>query len=317
MNRSMAQALAKGIVLVGCLSALAGFSPASDGVPDDEAVRIVQRSLDAIEAGWALSAYDRASRVRAAVNVRGTQPAVGVTANLVVDRTNRRMRLDTAGDVGPLTLLADRQRILLYVPGTGQFARQAADVPAPGDWMAADLTAEIAAIRARLDAGYPLLVHRGRQEIEGRPVEVVEDTPAPGATATYWIDATSSLPLRMVLERPGRAVVRLDLTYGEGTRPTAVELQLQGDRSARISMTPRYDGSGRLSRLQAVIRPSAGGDLTADLSFDWASDPARGFFEFQPPEGTAQVPFQQLVSGVLLASAGKLGGLLQLLAGLA
>ena len=50
---------------------------------DEKAIQIVRRTLDAIEGGWALAAYDRASRVRAAINLRGSQPAVGVTANLV------------------------------------------------------------------------------------------------------------------------------------------------------------------------------------------------------------------------------------------
>lgn len=316
MRRRTALSLAAGMALVAGLSVPAGLSPASDDERDEEAIRIVRRSLEAMETGWALAAYDRASRVRAAVNVRGTGPAVGVTANLVVDRAGRRMRLDAAGDVGPLTLLADRERILLHVPATGQFARQAAGSLAPGEWTAVDLTAELAATRARLDAGYPLLVYRGRQEIDGHPVDVVEDTPAPGSTATYWMDATSYLPRRMVVSRPGRGVVRLDLTYGGGSRPTAAELRLEGDRTARISITPRYDGSGRVSRLQAVVRPASGGNLTADLTFDWAPDPGPGFFAFQPPAGAVEVPFQQLVSGVLLTSAGKLGGLLQLLAGL-
>ncbi|MGH7564246.1 MAG: hypothetical protein ACREK5_07465 [Gemmatimonadota bacterium] len=317
MTRSIVRLSAEGTALVGLLSLVAGFSPARDGVRDEKAIQIVRRCLDAIETGWALQAYDRASQVRAAVNVRGTQPAVGVTANVVADRAGRRMRIDAAGDVGPLTLLADRERILLYVPATAQFARRAAGALAPGEWMAASLTAEVAAIRTRLDAGYPLLVYRGREEIGGRPMDVVEDTPEPNATATYWIDATSSLPWRVVLSRPGRGDVRLDLTYGNGPRPTAAELQVQGDRSTRISLTPRYDGSGRVSRLQAVARTTTGGTLTTDITFDWAPDTGRGFFGFQPPAGTAEVPFQQLVSGVLLASAGKLGALLQLFAGLA
>lgn len=303
--------------LVAGISLLAGSAPASGTGGDEEAIRIVRRSLDAIESEWALAAYDRADRVRAAVNVRGTAPAVGVTANVVVDRAARRLRLDAAGDVGPLTLLADRRRILLYVPAVAQFARGDGGALAPGDWMAADLTAELAAIRARLDAGYPLLVYRGREELDGRPVDVVEDTPAPGATTTYWFDAASSLPRRMVLSRPGRGVVRLDLSYGGGRRPTGAELEVQGERSTRVTLTPRYDGAGRVSRVQAVVHGSGGGALTTDVTFDWAPDPARGFFSFQPPDGTTEVPFQQLVSGVLLTAAGKLGGLLQLLAGLA
>lgn len=295
----------------------AGFSPGMESARDERAIEVVRDCLDAIESGWALAAYDRASRVRAAVNVRGTQPAVGVTANVVVDRSGRRLRIDTAGDVGPLTLLADRERLLLYVPATAQFARRSAGELAPGEWMAARLTAELAAIRARLDDGYPLLVYRGREEIAGRPMDVVEDTPEPGATATYWIDAASSLPWRVVLSRPGRGDVRLDLTYGSGPRPAAAELQIQGDRTARVSLTPRYDGSGRVSRLQAVAHTTTGGALTTDLTFDWTPGTDRGFFAFQPPSGTAEVPFQQLVSGVLLASAGKLGALLQLFSGLA
>ncbi len=316
MNRRVVRLSAEGTALVGLLSAVAGFSPARDGVRDEKAIQIVQRCLDAIESGWALSAYDRASRVRAAVNVRGTRPAVGVTANVVMDRPGRRMRIDAAGDVGPLTLLVDRERILLYAPATAQFARRTAGSLAPGAWMAANLAAEVAAIRARLDAGYPLLVYRGREEIGGRAMDVVEDTPEPGATATYWIDASTSLPWRVILSRPGRGDVRLDLTYGNGPRPTAAELQIWGEPSVSISLTPRYDGSGRVSRLQALARTTTSGTLTTDLTFDWSPDTDRGFFDFQPPAGTAEVPFQQLVSGVLLASAGKLGALLQIFSGL-
>ena len=331
MKRPTSRAAIRGSALLVALVALTGGSTATERASaeraasdraadigsDERAIQVARRSLDAIEAGWALSAYDRASSVRAAVNVRGTQPAMGLTANVVADRVGRRVRLDAAGDVGPLTLVADRGQALLYVPATRQFARRASGALAPGEWLAADLTAELAAVRARLDAGYPLLVYLGRQEIAGRPADVVEDTPEPGTTATYWIDATTSLPRRVVLSRPGRGDVRLDLSYDRGPRPTGAELLLQGNRSVRISLTPRYDESGRLSRLQAVAGSVNGGTLTADITFDWAPKAGRAFFRFQPPRGTAEVPFQQLASGVLLASAGKLGALLQLFAGLA
>ena len=184
---------------------------------DEKAIQIVRRTLDAVERGWALAAYDRASRVRTAVNLRGASPVVGVTANLVVDRSARRMRLDAAGDIGPLTLIGDPQRLLLYVPSLAQFARRPG--LGAGEWLRTDLTAEVAAIRSRLDAGYPLLAYRGREVIDGQPVEVVVDTPEPGATATYWIDATSFLPRRIVLSGAGRGEVRVDLVYGTGSRP--------------------------------------------------------------------------------------------------
>ena len=283
---------------------------------DEEAIRIVRRTLDAVEPGWALAAYDRASRLRTAINLRGTRPAVGVTANLVVDRGARRIRLDAAGDVGPLTLTGDPQRLLLYVPSLEQFARHPGGLGV-GEWLGIDLTGEMAAIRSRLDAGYPLLVHRGREEIDGRPVEVVSDTPEPGATATYWIDATSFLPRRIVLSGAGRGEVRVDLAYGAGPRPVRADVVLRGDRELRLVLTPSYDGTGRVSRLQTVATPAGGGTVTIDFSFDWSPGTGAGFFTFQPPTGTVEVPFEQLATGVLLTAAGKLGPILQILSGLA
>jgi hypothetical protein len=280
---------------------------------DEKAIQIVRRTLDAVERGWALAAYDRASRVRTAVNLRGASPVVGVTANLVVDRSARRMRLDAAGDIGPLTLIGDPQRLLLYVPSLAQFARRPG--LGAGEWLRTDLTAEVAAIRSRLDAGYPLLAYRGREVIDGQPVEVVVDTPEPGATATYWIDATSFLPRRFVLTGAGRGEVRVDLAYGGGPRPVRADVVSRGDRELRLVLTPSYDGTGRLSRLQAVVTPSGGGPLTTDLSFDWSPETNPGFFAFQPPGGAVEVPFQQLATGVLLTAAGKLGSILQILSG--
>lgn len=290
-----------------------GASSPAPGPTDEKAIRIVRGTLDAIERGWALAAYDRASRVRAAINLRGANPSVGVTANLVVDRSARRMRLDAAGDVGPLTLTGNPQGMLLYVPSLEQFARgPGLDA---GAWLQADLSAEVRAIRARLDAGYPLLVYQGREEIDGRPVEVVKDTPEPGATATYWIDAATSLPRRIVLTGTGRGELRVDLAYGAAPRPVRADLVSRGEQELRLVLTPSYDGTGRVSRLQAVASPAGGGSLTTDLSFDWSPETGGGFFSFQPPGGAVEVPFQQLATGVLLTAAGKLGPILQILSG--
>lgn len=290
--------------------------PAGHEPADEKAVQIVRRTLDAIEGGWALAAYDRASRVRTAINLRGSQPAVGVTANLVVDRSARRLRLDAAGDVGPLTLTGDPQRLLLHVPSLAQFARRSGGLGV-GEWLGTDLGAEVAAIRGRLDAGYPLLVYRGREEIDGRPVEVVSDTPEPGTTATYWIDAASFLPRRIVLSGAGPGEVRMDLTYGAGPRPVRADVVSRRDRELRLVLTPSYDGTGRVSRLQAVATPAGGGSLTTDFSFDWSPEIGPGFFAFQPPQGAVEVPFQQLATGILLTAAGKLGTILQILSGAA
>ena len=183
------------------------------------------------------------------------------------------------------------------------------------EWMGTDLSAEVARVRGRLDAGYPLLVYRGREEIAGRSVEVVSDTPEPGVTATWWIDAASFLPRRFVLTGPGREEVEVDLTYAAGPRPIRADVVSRGDREIRLVLTPSYDGTGRVSRLQAVATPAGGGSLTTDLSFDWSPATGAGFFTFQPPAGAVEVPFQQLATGVLLTAAGKLGAILQILSG--
>lgn len=308
------RAVGAAALLALAIPAVRDARPAARGPVDEKAVQIVRRTLDAIEQGWALAAYDRASRARTAINVRGTQPVVGVTANLVVDRSARRVRLDAAGDVGPLTLTGDTERLLLYVPSLAQFARRSGGLGA-GEWMRTDLGREVARVRGRLDAGYPLLLYRGREEIGGRPVEVVSDTPEPGATATYWIDAASALPRRIVFSGAGRGEVQMDLAYGSGPRPVRAEVVSRGDRELRLVLTPSYDGAGRVSRLQAVATPAGGGALTTDLSFDWSPEIGPGFFAFQPPQGAVEVPFQQLATGVLLTAAGKLGAILQILSG--
>ena len=141
------------------------------------------------------------------------------------------------------------------------------------------------------------------------------DTPEPGATATYWIDAATFLPRRFVLTGPGRGEVRVDLAYGGGPRPVRADVVTRGDRELRLVLTPSYDGTGRVSRLRAVATPAGGSALTTDLSFDWSPDTGAGFFAFQPPAGAVEVSFQQLTTGVLLTAAAKLGAILQILSG--
>lgn len=283
---------------------------------DDTAVEIALSSLAAIERGWGLAAYDGARRVRAAVNLRDAVGDVGVTANAVLDRGAARWRLDASGDVGPLTLLVADGRATLHVPAVRQYARRPAGGLAPGGAIPRSLQGEVAAARARLRSGYGQLTYGGRETLDGATVHRIEDALGDGATATYWIDDDTRLPRRVALDRPGRRDVTIDLSYGgSGTRPVRVVAYLQGQRDVRVVASPRYDGAGRVARLVTAVRVAGGGELSLDVNLDWSPRISPSFFGFAPPPGAQEVPFDQLLGGVLFAAAGKLGGLAQALGG--
>ena len=281
---------------------------------DPEATAVALRALAAIERGWALGRYDQAARVRATVNLRGTN-GLGVTANLALDRPARRWRLDTAGDVGPLTLYVDATRATLHVPALRQFATRAAGFLAPGASVGRSLAGEVAAMRGRLEAGYTPLVYRGEEALDGAPVHVLEDTPAPGSTATYWIDARTNLPRRVVIARATGQPTQLDFGYGSSPQPSRVTVTFGGARPVRLTITPRYDQVGRASRLALSGRMADGTGIDADVNLLWAARLGDGYFRFAQPAGAQQVGFDQLASGVLFAAAGKLGPLASIFLG--
>jgi hypothetical protein len=263
--------------------------------PDERAIEVARQALDAIESGWALARYDGAQRVRVAINARaGGSTPIGITSNLVVDRSAQRWRLDAGGDVGPLTLYADREQMTLVSPDLEQFARQQT------------------ATRQRLDRGYRLLRYVGEETINGSLAHRIEDTPAPGTTATYWIDVATHLPRRAELARPGRKDVRIEFHYGSNPRPVRVEIYVEGEHDVQTMATLRYDGMGRVSQAHAVSRVGGGDEFTSDINVDWSPNVAAGFFSFDPPVGAQEVPFQQLVSGLLFAAANKLAAILPL-----
>lgn len=304
-----------GLLVVGLLIAARALA-GGPSPPDPRAIEIARQTLAAIESGWALARYDQAGRVRAAVNLRGAGAAApAVTANVVVDRRGRQWRLDAAGDVGPLTLYADAERATLYVPALQQHASRRAGPLAPGASVARSLTGEIALMRARLDDGYAPLVLRGEEPLGGATTWRLDDTPGPGVTASYWIDQRTSLPRRVALDRPGRRDVRLDFQYGIGPRPTRVDAYLQGQQDVQLTITPRYDTTGRAARLHLVGRVAGGGEFVTDVTLDWAPRVGAGFFRFDPPAGTQAVSFAQLAQGVLFSAAGKLSALLPLFLG--
>jgi hypothetical protein len=281
---------------------------------DARAIEIARQALDAVRESWALARYDEARRVRAAVNLRGAG-SQGVTANLLLDRGVPRWRLDAAGGVGPLTLWAMPDRVALHVPSLKQYATRAGgDLARVADG-AGGLDAEVAAMRAHLDGGYTALSLGGEETIDGAATWRLDDRPEPGTTASYWIDQGSHLPRRIVLDRPGRRDVRVELAYGSGPRPSGATVYLQGQRDVEIRLVPNYEGSGRVSRVQIVTRPAGGAPITTDITFDWSPATAAGFFEFTPPVGASEVPFGQLSQGVLLMAAGALGGLLPVFLG--
>jgi hypothetical protein len=281
---------------------------------EPRAIEIARRALDAVRDGWALARYDEAARVRAAINLRGAG-AQGVTANLVIDRATPRWRLDAAGGVGPLTLWAMPDGVALHVPSLGQYARRSGGDLARMGGEASGLDGEVAAMRSRLDGGYTELSLAGEETIAGAATWRLDDRIEPGTTASYWIDQRSHLPRRIVLDRPGRKDVRVDLAYGSGPRPTSATVTLQGQRDVEVRLTPTYEGSGRVSRVQVVTQPSGGARVTTDVTLDWSPAIAAGFFRFTPPTGATEVPFGQLSQGALLMAAGALGGLLPVILG--
>lgn len=302
--------------LVAALALTLGAAPAvrAQSAAEGRALEIARRALDTVRQGWALGRYDDASQVRAAINLRGAG-AQGVTANLVLDRSTPRWRLDTAGGLGPLTVWASPDRLALHVPSLDQYATR------PGGGLAefaaewGRLDAEVAAMRARLDAGYAELSLAGEETVDGRATWRLDDRPEPGTTASYWIDQASHLPRRVVLDRPGRRDVRLELAYASGPRPVRVTAYLQGQRDVQLTMTPSYDRSGRVSRIQVVTQSAGSSPVTTDVTLDWAPSVGVGFFRFAPPEGARQVSFGQLSQGVMLMAAGALGGLLPVFLG--
>lgn len=281
---------------------------------DDRALEIARRALDAVRQGWALGRYDDASQLRAAINLRGAG-AQGVTANLVLDRSTPRWRLDAAGGLGPLTLWASPDRVALHVPSLDQYATRSGGGLAAlaAEW--GRLDAEVAAMRGRLDAGYADLSLGGEETIDGRATWRLDDRPEPGTTASYWIDQASHLPRRIVLDRPGRRDVRIELAYASGPRPVRATAIVQGQRDAQLTLTPSYDGAGRVSRVQVVTESAGSAPVTTDVTLDWTPSVSAGFFRFSPPEGAREVPFGQLSQGVLLMAAGALGGLLPVVLG--
>ncbi len=280
---------------------------------DPQASRIALDALAAIERSWSLARYDQAARVRATINLRGTN-GLGVTGNLAVDRGNNRWRLDTAGDVGPLTLWADASNATLHVPALTQYAVRAAGTLAPATSVGVSPAREVALMRQRIEAGYGELVYRGQETLDGAAVHVIVDTPKPGTTATYWIDARTSLPRRVAIATPGSRDLRLDFAYGRSARPTTVTATFSGS-GVRLTLVPRYDSTGRVDRLSISGRMTDGTGIDADVNLLWGARFAPNHFRFRAPSGAQRVPFDQLISGALFAAAGKLGPLASIFLG--
>lgn len=299
------------------LAPLATPAAAQSGPGADRAraAEIALASLDAVERHWALARYADASRVRARINLRGgTGIDVGVTANAVVDRRNRRWRLDASGDVGPLTLVVNPARALLFVQPLDQRA-DGAPGPLAGAFLAASPAAEVGRMRANLADGYGALTLRGEESVGGAPAWRLEESPEPGVTATYWIDQRTSLPLRVALDRPGRDDLRVEFGYGAGPRPTRVAAYVQGRRDVQVVASPAYDAAGRARHVHLEATVAGGGAYAADVTLDWSPSVAPGFFDWSPPASARTVPFSQLAQGVLFSAAGKLGGLLSAFVG--
>lgn len=275
--------------------------------PDERAVEVARRALDAMEREWFLAEYDDIHRVRVGINLRGEAlAATGLTANLVADRPNRRWRLDASGDIGPLTLIVDGQRSTLIVPELDQYAH--GEPNALGLWGLFDrrLMSEIGVVRRRLNDGYAHLLYRGEEVVGGAVTHRVEDTPAPGVTATYWIDGEMYLPRRAEWTDLARGVTTIDLHYQSGRLPSRIEVHSSDPVSVHIEVSPTYDERGRVKRLHAVSRAADGGLTTLDLNLDWAPTIGADFFDHTAPADADQVPFEQLASGVALTAVAKL-----------
>ncbi|MDX1623974.1 MAG: hypothetical protein R3199_08330 [Gemmatimonadota bacterium] len=278
---------------------------------DERAVEIALRALDAIERGWAIGAYG--DRARVSVNARGAS-GFGATMNVVIDPPGRRWRLDAGGDVGPLALAVRGDAATLHVPGLAQWARRRAGALARVARPAASIAAEIAAMRARLRAGYPGLVYRGEEAVHGVSAHRIDDTAAPGTTVSFWIDAGSDLPRRIAVDRHGGGDVRIDLRYGEGPVPIRIEATISKSPPIRVVATLHYDGAGRVRRIDGLLR-SGGSELEADVTVRWSTGADPGFFDLEIPAPARRVAFAQLARGIALQAAGSLGPIVRGLLG--
>lgn len=279
--------------------------------PDPRAIEVARATLDAIEREWAIGAYDAAFALRASFDLSGE--STSVTGELVVDRRNGRLRLDTERGVGPLTFVLAGGSGDLHVPSLGQYATRSTGALGAG-LAGFSARSRIETARQRLGGEYGALSHLGVETVDGAETDRIRDVTQPGTTVDYWIDQRTRLPRRIVVAE-GERRTRIGFRYASGPRPSGAVIETGGPRPVRITLAPVYDGSGRAASLRATIAPATGSPMAADVRLDWDPSIAPGFFEPVPPGGAKRVPFQQLVWGVLFSAAGQLGPLLPLVTG--
>jgi len=311
MPRTRILRLPVALVAVVAGSHLAPVTEAEARQPDPRAIDVATATLDAIEREWGIGAYEAATALRASFDLSGESTAV--TGDLVVDRRNGRLRLDTERGVGPLTFVLAEGTGTLHVASLGQYATRSTGTLGAG---LADLSAgsRIETARQRLGGEYGALSHLGVETVDGVETDRIRDVPGPGTTVDYWIDRGTRLPRRIVVAEGDRRT-RIGFRYASGPRPSEAVIETGGPRPVRIALAPVYNGSGRAASLRATIAPATGSPMTADIRLDWDPSIAPGFFTPAPPAGAKRVPFQQLVTGVVFSAAGQLGFLLPLVTG--
>lgn len=305
------------VTLTSAVAIVTSLPTVGWGQAVDRAAEIALRSLDAVENEWVLVRYDEVDRARASVNLRGVSGTVenlGLTANLVADRGDPGWRLDVGGDIGPLTMVVSSETAGLLVPGLQQHALARSESISTFS-MAGSLTREVSLARGRLERNSAVLRYDGEEPIGGRPAHRLVEVLSPGVTTTYWVDATTYLPRRVRTDRPGRRDVTVDFEYESGPRPSRIEAYFEGERDVLTVTSPEYEESGRVSRFQVTVRVAGGDELTIDVTFDWSPAIPAGFFRFEPPPGSQEVPFDQLAQGVMFVAAGRLSSLIAVLMG--
>lgn len=282
---------------------------AATSLRDDRASEIALRSVEAMEREWALTAYDAIDQLRAAIDMSGgsANRQFMLTSDLAVDKPSRRVKVDASGDVGPVTLFASEQKATLFAPALQQYASKALE---PKAGFKPTVQDHVEAVKLLLETGSVPLEYLGEEPVESYSTHRIRHAQDEETMVDYWIDIETDLPRRIEVTKESTKEVRLDLYYEMGSQPSRLEAEITRNKPVHVTLKPQYEASGRVSKLQ-MKSTLPKGEVVANVDLDWMPTLSPDFFEFSAPEGAREVKFEQLVSGLVIVTLGKLGPVLR------